>query len=136
MITQPDLKFSAQGLIKGELPKPCIVVIFGASGDLAHRELLPALYSLRTHKLVSEPWAVIGFDLKEFDDSSFRTEMESAVKSFDEFEQNSWNEFAPHLYYVQGDFSTTGSFVKLSEKIISVRSTENIPDNLLFLYSP
>jgi glucose-6-phosphate 1-dehydrogenase len=132
MITQPDLRISAQGLIKGELPDPCVVVIFGASGDLAHRELLPALYALRTHQLVAEPWAIVGFDLKDFDDSSFRTEMESAVKTFGEYEQNSWQEFASHLFYVQGDFSQLGSFSKLSEKINSIRSLEKIPDNILF----
>src|ERR1035438_4598773 len=132
MMNQPSLEIEEKGLIKGELPGSCLKIIFGASGDLAHRELLPALYSLRTHKLVTEPWAIIGFDVKEFDDNSFRKEMESAVKTYGEYEQESWNEFAMHLYYIQGDFSKAESFIKLSEKINEVRSKEKIPDNLLF----
>src|ERR1039457_2917668 len=58
--------------------------------------------------------------------------MESAVKTYGEYEQESWNEFAMHLYYIQGDFSKAESFIKLSEKINEVRSKEKIPDNLLF----
>jgi len=130
-MNQASLEIEEKGLIKGELPGPCLKVIFGASGDLAHRELFPALYSLRAHKLVTEPWAIIGFDVKEFDDISFREEMESAIKTYGEYEQESWNEFAMHLYYIQGDFSKTDSFKKLSEKINMVRSKEKIPDNLL-----
>jgi glucose-6-phosphate 1-dehydrogenase len=106
-------------------------VIFGASGDLAHRELIPALHSLRKHKLVTEPWAIIGFDVKEYDDDSFRKEMEGAVKTYGEYDEKSWNEFAMHLYYVQGDFSKAESFRKLTGKINEVRAKEKIPDNLL-----
>lgn len=131
MINQPSLEIEEKGFNKGELPGPCLKVIFGASGDLAHRELIPALYSLRTHKLVTEPWAIIGFDVKEFDDTSFRKEMEEAVKTFAEYDQKSWNEFAIHLYYVQGDFSKAESFLNLSNKINEIREREKIPDNIL-----
>ena len=132
MINEPSLEIEEKGLNKGKLPGPCLKVIFGASGDLAHRELIPALYSLRTHKLVTEPWAIIGFDVKEFDDASFRTEMEAAVKTFGEYEKSAWNNFAQHLYYAQGDFSKSDAFMKLSEKINIIRSKEKIPDNLLY----
>jgi glucose-6-phosphate 1-dehydrogenase len=131
MINQPKLKIEEQRLIKGVLPGPCLIIIFGASGDLAHRELFPALYSLRKNKLVTKPWSVIGFDLKIFDDNSFRSEMESALKTFGEYEQSAWNDFAKHLYYVRGDFSKSDAFTNLSEKINMVRTTEKIPDNLL-----
>src|ERR1017187_8764772 len=131
MMNQPSLEIEEKGLIKGELPGSCLKIIFGASGDLAHRELIPALYALRTHKLVTEPWAIIGFDVKDFDDSSFKAEMEGAVKMFGDYELSSWNGFANHLYYIQGDFSKAESFVKLSNKINEVRSKENIPDNIL-----
>jgi glucose-6-phosphate 1-dehydrogenase len=131
MINEPSLEIEEQGFNKGELPGPCLKVIFGASGDLAHRELIPALHSLRKHKLVTEPWAIIGFDVKEYDDDSFRKEMEGAVKTYGEYDEKSWNEFAMHLYYVQGDFSKAESFRKLTGKINEVRAKEKIPDNLL-----
>jgi glucose-6-phosphate 1-dehydrogenase len=132
MTNQPAIEIKDIGFNKGKLPGSCIKVIFGVSGDLAHRELLPALYSLRFHKLVSEPWAVIGFDLKEFDDDSFRKEMEEAVKQHNDYDTAGWNDFASHLYYVQGDFADSNSINKLSDRIRQVQSIENIPDNILF----
>jgi glucose-6-phosphate 1-dehydrogenase len=132
MLNQTEIEIKNIGLNKGKLPDSCIKVIFGASGDLAHRELFPALYALRSHKLVSEPWAVIGFDLKEFDDNSFRKEMESAVKEHDDFEPDQWNEFACHVYYVQGNFADNNSLQKLSARIKEIQSKEKIPDNILF----
>jgi len=132
MINQPKLEIGEKGLVRGKLPESGLVVIFGASGDLAHRELIPALSALRAHKLVSEPWAVIGFDLKEYNDVSFRAEMELAEKKYGTFDDQSWAEFASHLYYVQGDFSNEQSFQKLANRIQEVRKQEDIPDNLLF----
>jgi glucose-6-phosphate 1-dehydrogenase len=132
MINQPNIEIEEKGLIKGKLPESGLVIIFGASGDLAHRELIPALCALRAHKLVTEPWAVIGFDLKQFDDSSFRKEMEQAERTFGDYDEKAWSEFASHLYYVQGDFADDQAFKNLTGRINDVRNKENIPDNLLF----
>ncbi len=132
MINLPNLETEEKGFKKGKLPESSIVVIFGASGDLAHRELIPALFALRAHKLVSEPWAVIGFDLKQYDDASFRKEMEQAEKTYGNYDEKGWSEFAAHLYYVQGDFADDQSFKRLVDRINEIRKKESIPDNLLF----
>lgn len=132
MINEPKLEIEEKGLKKGKLAGSGLVVIFGASGDLSHRELIPALSALRAHKLVTEPWAVIGFDVKQYDDSSFRQEMQQAEKTYGDYDEKLWNVFASHLYYVQGDFSDDKSFKRLTDRINEIRKKEDIPDNLLF----
>ena len=74
-----DLEVACTGLARGKPPDPCLVVIFGTSGDLARTKLVPALYALNRQGLLPEPFAVIGFARREWDDEAFRREMRAAV---------------------------------------------------------
>ena len=81
----------------------CAFVIFGASGDLTGRKLVPALYNLSCQELLPSGFAVVGFAVTPVTDAAFRDQMEERVKRSSDvlaFRQKLWDEFAPHLHYV------------------------------------
>lgn len=128
------LEADCEGMSAGTPPEPCIVVIFGASGDLAHRELVPSLYALACQKLLPERFAVVGFARKEWDDEAFREDMRRAVKKDFDFCEEAWKAFAQRLFYVSGDFNAGPSqaYAELNRKIKKARNEYQIPDNVLF----
>jgi glucose-6-phosphate 1-dehydrogenase len=87
--------------------KPLSVVIFGASGDLTHRKLIPALYNLyRKHRMPNQ-FNVIGVSRTPFRHDQYRDELKQGVQEFsrDSYTDKLWDEFAGHIWYVPGDAS-------------------------------
>ncbi len=128
------IEVQQQGMLKGKPPDPCIVVIFGAAGDLTHKELIPSLFALNCHKLMPEQCAVIGFSRTQYSDDNFRKEMFEAVKKDSICGEDQWNEFAKNLFYIQGDFKDdpSKSYGDLKKKIKELQKKLDIPDNVLF----
>src|SRR5205823_77322 len=88
------------------VPDPQIIVIFGASGDLTHRKIIPALYNLFREKMLPEHFAIVGYARTEWTDEQFR---EEARKSLEEFSRTSvedeyWKLFSDGLTYRYGAF--------------------------------
>src|SRR5579871_5231938 len=80
----------------------CIVVIFGANGDLTKRKLMPALYRLAYDRRLSAGFAVVGISRTPLSDEKFRDNMLAAVKEFSEdtkFDESVWKAFADGLFY-------------------------------------
>jgi glucose-6-phosphate 1-dehydrogenase len=129
-----NVKVSEKGMLKPEPPSPCIVVIFGASGDLAHRELVPSLFSLFCIGLMPENFAIIGFSRRDYSDNKFREEMHDALKKSDGCSEDKWQKFAKNLFYVAGDFKdeADNSYNNLKTKIKELQNKKNIDDNVLF----
>lgn len=113
---------------------PCTIVIFGASGDLTKRKLLPALYNLKSLKLLPENFAVIGVAVTESNDEQFRKRITSEIQQFAtcEVDSSEWSEFEKRSYYISGDFNNPDTFSQLRSKIEEVRTNWNIPGNVLF----
>ena len=128
------IEVQQQGMLKGKPPDPCVVVIFGASGDLAHKELIPSLFALNCHKLMPEHCAVIGFSRTKFSDDDLRNEMFEAVKKDSICGEDQWKDFAKNLFYIPGDFKdeASESYEKLKKKIHDLQKKLNLPDNILF----
>jgi len=128
------LEVEKKGMQKGALPESLIVVIFGASGDLTHKELIPSLYALRQKQLLPDNFAIIGFARRKWSDNDFRNEMHGNIKSMQEYDDNSWKEFAGKVYYVPGDFNDTASnsYEDLKKKIQQLQKENDIKDNVLF----
>jgi glucose-6-phosphate 1-dehydrogenase len=99
--------------------EPCVMVIFGASGDLTRRKLMPALYNLTREQRLSSAFAVIGVARREKSDEGFREEMRQALAEFSRsrIDQNVWESFAKKLYYLVGDFSNPDIYPKLKEAL-------------------
>jgi glucose-6-phosphate 1-dehydrogenase len=104
-------------------PDPCILVIFGASGDLTQRKLIPALYELSRggHAPLPERFAIIGVSRTPMSDDAFRDKMRESVKEFaSEYDEGSWRRFAPSLHYCPGDATKFEAYPGLCEQIRSV----------------
>ncbi len=112
----------------------CTIVIFGASGDLTKRKLLPALYNLKVLRLLPQDFSVIGVAVTDGDDESFRTEMTSDINEFATrpVDKDEWEDFRKRSYYLQGDFNSPETFQKLSAKIAEAQTTWKLPGNVLF----
>ena len=91
-------------------------MIFGASGDLTKRKLIPALYNLALEKRLPERFAVVGYARSEMTDESFRDKMREAVKEFSRTglkDEAVWQQFANTLYYVRGGYEENDGFQRL-----------------------
>ena len=126
---------SEQPLTGHERPgDPCTIVIFGASGDLTKRKLLPALYNLKALKLLPANFAVIGVAVSDGNDEMYRQTITENIKQFAtrQVDDKEWNDFANRSYYIKGDFNTIETFKHLAAKIADAQKTWNLPGNVLF----
>ena len=103
-------------------PDPCVVVIFGASGDLTARKLLPALFNLRREGLTPETTSVLGTARTAMTDEEFGASMRSAVADHSRVEptKDTWGSFADNLFYVPGDLASDGTYRALKEKLEAI----------------
>ncbi len=125
---------AAPGMGTGPPVEPCILVIFGASGDLTRRELVPALYELERQGLLPEPFAVIGVARTRFSDEEFRARMRGAVERDCAFDDGSWERFASRLHYEPGDITAPADqdYARLGARLEEIRSAADLADNVLF----
>lgn len=122
-------------------PEPCILVIFGASGDLTHRKLVPALYELCAGDRLPERTAVLGVSRTAMSDDQFRDKMRESVKKFARgFDEDRWRRFAARLHYYAGDATKTEAYPGLVERVSQLgqatgTAMANGCPNLLFYLS-
>jgi glucose-6-phosphate 1-dehydrogenase len=107
------------GMARTVTPEPCAFVIFGASGDLTSRKLLPALYALWHDLLLPARFSVVGVSRGDMTDEAFREKARTAVAEFGRVkpEGESWKAFADALSFVGGDFADPKSFERLRERL-------------------
>jgi len=113
---------------------PCTIIIFGASGDLTARKLIPALYHLCREKQLPSPFRIIGFARREKSDAVWRQELRTALDQFSRIkpvEESVWREFSANVSYCQGDISDPAAYEKLAATIAG-GSDERLRSNLLF----
>ncbi len=96
-----------------------IIVIFGATGDLTNRKLIPALYNDFRKKRLPEQTSIIGFARKPLSDDVFRKQLQESLSAFDpaDYDEVQWNEFMSHVFYQQGEFNHAEAYRNLSKRI-------------------
>ncbi len=117
--------------------EPCSIVIFGASGDLTARKLIPALYHLYIDQQLPEPFRIVGFARREKADAVWREELKADLEKYSRtkhVDPEKWKAFAGHVVYCQGEFSDPAAYEKL-EKMLSSFGQEALRRNLLFYLS-
>ena len=117
---------------------PCGIVIFGASGDLAKRKLIPALYELASQKLLDEKSYVIGFSRSEMTDDEFRKEAKEAVSKYarsQPLDENLWKKIEPRLFYIASDYGDDAGHTKASQKMAELDKQFGTPPNRLYYIS-
>lgn len=117
---------------------PCILVIFGATGDLTHRKLVPALYNLGKDGLLPAHFACVGFARREKSDEDFREEMKEGINKYSRnkpVEPALWDSFAEHLFYHQSDFDNDEGYQSLKTKLDELDQKFGTKGNRIFYLS-
>jgi glucose-6-phosphate 1-dehydrogenase len=111
-----------------------VLVIFGASGDLTHKKLMPALYSLAYRRLLPSRFAIIGISRTDETDDGFRDAMKQAVQRYsrDEFRQDVWDELAESMRYIATDFADDAGESKLEEVITELDGQKQLGGNRVY----
>jgi len=123
------------GLRIERVPDPNTVVLFGATGDLAHRKVVPALYHLWAGDLLPEKFALVCFGRRDATDASMRSDLRASleqharVKPIDDAR---WSEFASRISYVRGAFDDPESYAALSRHLDQIDASVGTGGNRLF----
>ncbi|MFN2515650.1 MAG: glucose-6-phosphate dehydrogenase [Pyrinomonadaceae bacterium] len=115
--------------------RPCAVVIFGATGDLTRRKLLPALYRLAQQGLITGEFAILGTARQELSDDEFRLLMQKAVAEFgpdDSLDESTWGSFVKRIFYLAGDFNDAELYRKLAAKLQEIDSEYDTQGNRIY----
>jgi glucose-6-phosphate 1-dehydrogenase len=114
--------------------EPCSIVIFGASGDLTSRKLIPALYHLAKEKQMPADYRIVGFARREKTDESWRAELRQALDQISRtkpVDEQVWQEFSRHIVYCLGDLTDAPAYAQLKQKLESFGQPQ-LRNNLLF----
>ncbi|MDT7687820.1 MAG: glucose-6-phosphate 1-dehydrogenase [Acidobacteriota bacterium] len=118
--------------------EPCAVVIFGASGDLAKRKLIPALYRLVQERLLPAEFAIVGLGRTPMSDDEFRDKMKASVVEFSEsksVDEEVWRSFAAGIQYLPSNIDQPESYAELARKLEEVDAARGTQGNRLFYLS-
>src|SRR5262245_38579788 len=126
------------GLVEDRIPEPCTMVIFGASGDLTKRKLLPALYSLAKDRLLPPAFAVVGFARRPIGDDNFRAQMREGCSKYARkrpIDDQLWESFVQGVFYHEGSFYDIEAFKSLKTRLEEIDKIRGIPGNRVFYLS-
>ena len=116
----------------------CTVVLFGASGDLAKRKVIPAMFDLARHNSLGPQYAIVGYARTPMSDESFRGSIGDAARNMSEIgpiDPKKWEEFASNLYYQPGEYGKAEDFAKLAQRLKELESEKKLAGNRLFYLS-
>ncbi|MCG3181677.1 MAG: Glucose-6-phosphate 1-dehydrogenase 2 [Phycisphaerae bacterium] len=113
---------------------PCLLVIFGATGDLTARKIAPALWSLATQGRLPPGLAVVGYGRSELSDDAFRGHIAGAVKA--DPASDGWKDFADRLFYHRGRYDDLDSHRALGRRLAELRQGRSADNTLFYLATP
>jgi glucose-6-phosphate 1-dehydrogenase len=139
-IERRDVKSNDDGCetieLEAEVSPPSAMVIFGASGDLTKRKLIPALYNLARYKTLSERFMLVGIARRSITTEVFRQQLKEALYAFDcPVNDERWTWFSQRLYYLPGDLSDPGTYQRLKEVLAQGEKQHGAVQNTLFYLS-
>jgi glucose-6-phosphate 1-dehydrogenase len=115
----------------GQAAGPCSMVLFGASGDLTKRKLVPALFNLAKVSLLPEHFAILGVAVDQLDEEQFRNQVSSFLPAEDR-RTETWNWFQQRLYYQCGDFGDPGTYSTVGARLSQMDQQHSTEGNYLF----
>ncbi len=131
--TASDANPLREGLPRTRAPEPCAVVLFGATGDLTHRKLMPALYNLARAGHLPAESAIVGYARRDWDDEKFREEIKGPLeKAVGNGFAEVWDQFAPRLAFAGGTFDDDAAYAKLKTKLAEVDAKHGTKGNRLY----
>jgi glucose-6-phosphate 1-dehydrogenase len=124
-----------EGMRLQRTAEPCIFVIFGVTGDLTHRKLLPALYNLALDRLLPNGFSIVGFARRPYSDQQFIDEAQKSVAEFSRrkpLDPTVWSSMAGGMHYVEGDFADEKAYEKLATLLGDLDRTRGTSGNRIF----
>ena len=123
------------GLRIERVPDPHVVVLFGATGDLAHRKVVPALFHLWVGNLLPERFALVCFGRRPFSDQEMRTALRASLDKHARItpvDEERWASFASRITYHQGGFDEPAAYTSLSTKLAAIDTASGTDGNRLY----
>jgi len=110
------------------------MVVFGGTGDLAHRKLVPAVYNLHHQGLLPQDFAFVGVGRKQKSDDQFRNELAESINKYSSssWDDQKWAALSPRIYYHQGDIRYADSYPALKERIEECNRANGESNNVLY----
>jgi glucose-6-phosphate 1-dehydrogenase len=124
-----------EGLRLERVPDPSVLVLFGATGDLAHRKVVPALYQLWRTNLLPLEFVVLAIGRRPYDDETFRRDIRASLDEFSRVlpvEEDAWGSFAERISYLHLDFADPAGFDNLASRLDTLDKTMGTRGNRLF----
>lgn len=117
--------------------EPCTLVIFGGSGDLARRRLIPALYNLLLDGLLPSNYVVLGLGRTPMSDEEYRAAVRDGVvkHSRQALIEDTWNAFSRHLFYLRGENDDPQTYFRLKARVEELEQAMELPGNRIFYLS-
>ena len=125
--TEVDDEFEQAGKPAG----PCVMVVFGATGDLTMRKLVPALYNLEKAHLLPQEFAVLGVAIDDLSLEDFRKKVTRFLQAEDQGTA-AWDRFQQSLHYLRGDFGNPATYSELGEALAAIDQQSGTGQNYLF----
>src|SRR5437867_6600733 len=114
-------------------PDPNVLVIFGASGDLTSRKLIPALFELLCAKLLPERFAIVGFARTQLTDDEFRDQMRAALEAhIERIDEDAWKVFRDMLHYIAAGEHDEAAFRRLAQELEQLDAEHRCGGNRLY----
>ena len=120
--------------VRSSAAQPCTLVIFGASGDLTRRKLLPAVYNLLLDRLLPADYAVLGLGRKPMSDEEFREIARTGIEEFSRqtMDTERWNDFQSRLFYINGEIDDPSTFATMKDRLHDIETKFNLPGHRIF----
>ncbi|MEX2534213.1 MAG: glucose-6-phosphate dehydrogenase [Trueperaceae bacterium] len=127
ILERPAAGSSEEPAAENEVAPRCAYVIFGVTGDLSSRKLLPALYALHGSGHLHADTNIVGYGRSDWNDEVLREHAESALRMHArDFDKSSWSTFAPRLRYVRGDYGGTAGMSRLQQLLVELGQSNRV----------
>jgi glucose-6-phosphate 1-dehydrogenase len=124
-----------EGLRLEKVPDPSVLVLFGATGDLAHRKVVPAMYHLWRTNLLPHEFVLLAIGRRPYDDAAFRSEIHASLEQFSRvlpLDEPAWRSFSERIRYHRLDFDDPAGFDGLATRLDDLDEAEGTHGNRLF----
>jgi glucose-6-phosphate 1-dehydrogenase len=124
-----------EGLRLERVPDPAVLVLFGATGDLAHRKVIPALYHLWRTNLLPHEFILLAIGRRDYDDDAFRTEIHSSLEQYSRvlpLDEAAWRSFSERIRYHRLDFADATGFDALATRLDTIDEEHGTRGDRLF----
>jgi glucose-6-phosphate 1-dehydrogenase len=136
--SQPVFDVAASNPVSRDVP-PCVLTIFGATGDLTRRKLIPAIYNLAALGLLPEGFAIVGFGRSAREEADFRANLKAGVQEFARlsFKEDVWQKLEGKIFYQRGAYGSPEAHAELEKKLNEIDKQFSVgPNRMYYLATP